>query len=232
MQKFICSLILAFAGFGFTESIHADLVLDNYTNGLPLVQIGAGTATGTTVGGTIFGGVRNESLTVRSLGGLGLFGVASFGSGGVSVGQTAQDQIFGSFTYSNFSSTDFTINGFDRFRLRFNSTNAPTSVPGVISVTVTSGANTSTAFASLPALASVPDSGYVFFSQFSGVDFTSVDSVSFGFDFAGNPGGTFTMSGFALTAIPEPSSIGMAALLVGGVCCFRRRRRSPSRFAK
>lgn len=230
MYKLVCFLVLAIAGFGLNKAAQADLVIDNYSNGSPLVQFGAGTITRTTIGGGIFGGERAESLTVRNLGGLGFFGIAGFGANGVSVGQSVQDQIYGSFSYSNFSPTDFTIDGFNRFRLRFSSSNSATPVPGVISITVTSGASTSTAYTIQPASTGLPNSSYVFFNQFSGVDFTNVDSVTFGFDFAGNPGRAFAMTGFALTAIPEPASFTVAIMLIGGTC-FRRKRRTAKRVA-
>ena len=216
--------VFAIAVFGLNDSVRADLVIDNYQTGTPLVQLGAGTATRTTAGSGILGGQREESLTVRDLGGLGFFGIAGFGPGGVSVAQAVNDQITGSFTYDNFSSIDFTSNGYNRFRLHFSGSNSPTPVPGVISVTVTSGANSSTVFADLPPTSALPNSSYVFFSEFSGVDFANVDSVSFGFDFAGNPGRSFALQRFNLTAIPEPSLTGLAALLIGVVCLRRRRR--------
>lgn len=224
MHKALCIFVIAFAGFGWSKSAFADLVIDNYQTGLPLLQLGAGTATRTTVASGILGGQRSESLTVRDLGGLGFLGIVGFGPGGASVTQAANDQITGSFTYDNISSIDFTVNGYNRFRLHFSGSNSPATVPGVISVTVTSGTNSSTVFADLPATSTLPNSSYLFFSEFSGVDFANVDSVSFGFDFAGNPGGSFAIQRFNLTAIPEPSTIGLAALVVGGVCCLRRRR--------
>jgi hypothetical protein len=220
MKSSVLGLVLGLLLAG-AQVAEADLVIDNFAAGSTLLQFGAGTTTGTTTGGVILGGERAESLTVRAGG---FFGIAGFGPGGVSVAQSVNDQIAGSFEYSNFSPIDFTANGFNKFRIRFQATSSSAPVTNALSVTVTSGASTSTAFFDLPGNSGLPAPTYVYFNQFSGVDFTNIDSVKLAFDFAGQPGHTFAISRFTLTAIPEPAT-GMLAVIGGcGIGLLRRRR--------
>ena len=57
----------------------AEIVVDNYTAGSTIAQFGPGTFNQTTVSGSILGGSRDDSLTVRNLGGNEFFGNSGWG---------------------------------------------------------------------------------------------------------------------------------------------------------
>lgn len=219
MKYWILVAVLATTA-GWNPGLQADIVIDNFSNGAILAQIGAGTINRTTAGGGIYGGNRDESLTVTIQGGNEVFGILGFGSGGLSVGQSINDEIFGSLTYNDFSSIDFTDGGVYRFRLDFSSSDSPFDLNDVMSITVTSGASSSTVMVDVPGNAALPGPTFVLFNDFSGVDFTQVDSIELGFDLAGFPGNDFGINGF-VAAIPEPSFIGLALMVIGG-CLWRR----------
>ena len=87
-----------------------------------------------------------------------------------------------------------------------------------------SGAFSDTVAFDVPANSGLPGYVIVNFSDFSGVDFTSVDSIELGFDFASAAGAEVTIDNFfAANGVPEPSAI----VIVIGVALFtsvRRRR--------
>ncbi len=207
-----------------TGILQADFVIDRLTAGSALFQFGAGTSTRSTVDAGILGGRRDESLTVRNQGGSEFFGVLGYNSNGMSVGQSVSDEIYGSLTWDNFSSIDFSAGGNDRFRLTFSSSDQNTDLADVVTVTVTSGASSASVSTAIPANAGLPRATLLDFSNFTGVDFTQVDSVTLAFDMAGFPGNDFGIRYFGVTAIPEPSAAWLGLLSISGWLMRRRTR--------
>ena len=100
---FAMALVIAFA---FAGQARADeVVIDTFDAGLNLFNSATGTtATQTTNSSTIFGGGRDESVTVP---GGDIFGLYSY-NGAWNVAQGATDEISGSLTYDNFTNFDLT----------------------------------------------------------------------------------------------------------------------------
>jgi hypothetical protein len=205
------------------QTLQADFIIDRYTVAPALLQFGPGTTTRTTVNGSIFGGSRDESLTVRNQGGSEFFGILGFGVNGLSVDQAAFDEIYGAINYDSFSAIDFTQGGQYRLRLKYASSGSVVDMNNVVSITVTSGANSATVATSVPGSGSLPGVKFLDFNQFAGVDFTQVDSVKFGFDLAGYQGQDFGLASLMVTAIPEPSVAWLTLMTVAGLSMRRRR---------
>ncbi len=224
MKKWI--LVAVFATIVWQAgNLRGDFVIDRFTAGSPLVQVGIGTLNRTTVDGGILGGERDESLTVRDQGGSELLGVLGYGPGRLVVGQSISDEIFGSLTYNNFSSIDFTAGGNQWLRLVFSSSDlANTEMTDVVTVTVISGASSASVVTSVPANSGLPYATLIDFNDFAGVDFTQVDSVELAFDMAGFAGNDFGIHYFGVTAIPEPS-LAWLGLMSAGAWMLRRRGR-------
>lgn len=204
---------------------NAEIIIDNYTAGTTLRQEGAGTTTQDTVDGSILGGQRRDSLTVTPQGNNDeFFGTVGF-NGALDVAQGSQDRIFGSATYNSFGTIDFTEMGAnDSFLLRFVSSDINAPLANVVSVTATSGINSSTQSVTVPANAGLPADILLSFSSFAGVDFTAIDSVSVNYDFAQNPGRDLEVGLFSATAsVPEPATGLLAGLVTLGLIGRRRR---------
>ncbi len=214
---------LTFLLFAFTASIlSAQTIIDDFSDGVPLIQLGMGTNLQTTLGGGILGGERDESLTV-GIGGT--IGTLAANNGNLIVQQGAADQISGSIVYDNFSGVDLTSSGFSSlFALDFVSSDASTPLTDVLSISVTSGGTTANNFVTVPDSSSL-GVATVDFASFTGIDFTSVDAISLNFDFATAPGRDFFINSFSTTAVPEPSSAVLCGLAVGGFLTRRRRNR-------
>jgi len=200
----------------------ADILIDDFNDGAALVQVGVGTSNFTTFGGML-GGERDESVTVTDQGGDEFLGALGF-SGFLQITQGADDEINGGLTYDNFSSFDLTDNGvLNSFELNFTGSDINSDLSGVISITAVSGANSSTQFITVPANSNLPQPGFLIFSDFAGVDFTQLDSISLNFDFASNAGRDLKIGSFSAVFIPEPSSLVLIGICMIG--CLNRRRR-------
>lgn len=204
----------------------ADILIDPYTVGDTLVQVGSGFTGQTTNHFSVLGGSRDSRLQVPDLGGSELFGLVGFG-GGLQLAQGNNDQIQGSLLYDNFATIDFTEGGANtNFALRIASTDMSAPINNAFWITVGSGGATSTVTFDIPANTDLADYVQIDFADFAGVDLATVDSVELGFDFAANPGAEVTISNFIATAgIPEPATVGFC-LALGTLVAVRRRRRS------
>lgn len=217
--------LAAIVGFAFiltfSTRCEADFVIDDYSVGDTLTQFSSGTASQTTHDKSILGGARDETLTVPDLGGSEFLGVIGYGPS-LQIAQGVNDEINGSFLYNDFGTIDLTDGGRRyAFQLSVITVNSATPITDAFSIRVTSGANSSIVGFDLPGNSSVPANVQVGFDQFSGVDFSALDSIELLFDLSGAPGTDLTIGSF--TAIPEPtSSVLLAATLVP--VCFRRRR--------
>jgi hypothetical protein len=210
------------------DCLQADLVIDSFTAGSRLTLTAPGTVSRTTTNYGILGGVRDASLTLPDLGGLELFGSLAFGRG-LQMDQGPSDQIRGSLVYDNFSSVDLTDAGLNtNFAIRVSTSNSPLPVFGALQLSVQSGQtdasadpSSSTVTFDIPAGNEVPAWIIVNFSEFSGVDFTDVNSIQLDYDFQGYPGTVLSFNSFISTAgIPEPQVArwmwpGIGMLLVG-----------------
>ena len=201
-------------------TLTADIVIDTFTQGDTLAQIGAGSSSRTTNHPSILGGSREATVSVPAGG---VFGLLSFGSG-LQIAQGSSDQIQGSLNYQGFSTIDFTENGSNtNFALSITQNGAIQPMNGVFSITVGSGGSDTQVFFDIPAVGT--DWVLVDFADFAGVDFTAVDSVQLGFDFTALPGGEVTINRFLVSqGIPEP---GMARICLALLTMsFMRRRRT------
>lgn len=224
-MKFTAITAIVFSLFLLPQTAHADIVIDDYTAGMTLTQMNVGTAMNTTMDASILGNNRDETVTVTDQGGGEFFGTIGF-SGALDVAQGSLDQINGSVGYSNFSDIDLTEGGLnDVFELRFLSSDINADLAGVVSVTATSGGSSATQFATVPANAGLPQSVYLNFGDFAGVNFNEIDSVSLNFDFANNPGRDIELGLFsATTLIPEPAGALFIGVCLAGWVQTRRRR--------
>lgn len=223
-MKFTSIFAVLFAVLIVPAATQAEIVIDSYTAGTTLTQFGLGTASQTTIDGSILGGERDESITVTDQGGSEFFGILGF-TGDLDVAQGSLDQVIGSVLYDNFGTLDLTQGGMnDSFELGFLSSDIDASITDVISVTVTSGTSTATRFVSVPPSSVLPKDVFVKFASFTGVDLTAVDAVELGFDFSSQPGRDFELGSFSVThSIPEPATGFLA--LVGMLALIGRRRR-------
>lgn len=205
-------------------ALQADIVIDTFDDGAPLVQVGAGTDTQISTGSGIYGTDRNESLTVRDLGGAESLASLTYG-GEFSIGMGSNDQAFGSLLWDGFSNVDFTEAGTnDRFALEVVSNDVDAILSNVMSIRATSGATTVTQGFDIAASSTLPSVVTVSFSDFAGVDFTQLDSVELLFDFQVHPGRDIEFSYFTATAVPEASHLMMLSFAVAGWCTRRRRK--------
>ncbi|MFK7765670.1 MAG: PEP-CTERM sorting domain-containing protein [Mariniblastus sp.] len=216
---FLAIVVLLCASF---SNSHADILIDSFTDGNPLTKFGVGSASGSTTASSILGGQRDESLTVRNLGGDEFFGAFGFG-GEWSVGQGSNDQMFGELVYDDFTSFDLTDGGMNsRFSIGFQTSDTTDPIPDVLSVTAISGATSATQFLTIPSNTAAPAELLVDFSQFGGVNFTQLDSIRLDVDFGPSQAGRdFEISRFS--AVPEPATAGVVGL--GGLFVLLRRRR-------
>jgi hypothetical protein len=222
MKDFLFALLLVSIS---STAVDADIFIDNYDAGTTLTQTFAGNNTKTTVDGGILGGSRDESITVRDLGGSEFFGALGF-NGDFTISQGDDDQSFGSLTYNDFAAFDITDGGSnDRFNIGFVNNEVDSVLTDVFSITAVSGANSFTETFSVPASSSLPSTVAIDFSSFTGVDFTQLDSVQLAFDFATVPGSGVSLSSFsASSAVPEPTSILVLGVMSTGLMLRRRRR--------
>lgn len=206
----------------FTSTATANITIDEYTAGSTIARFTAGTSNQFSFSGDILGGQRNDSLTLRDLGGDQFFGIMGF-NGNAQIAQGTLDQVFGSMVYSNFADIDLT-DGHENYAFRVSVTgvNSATPLSDVLSITVNDGINTSTVGFDLPGSPDVPTDVHVRFDLFAGIDFTSVDSIELAFDFQTAPGNTISIGGFY--AVPEPGQA--AFLFVAATAWFGRRRRA------
>ncbi|MGI9519450.1 MAG: hypothetical protein ACR2NP_20530 [Pirellulaceae bacterium] len=224
-MKFTAMTAIVFSLFLLPQTARADVVIDDYSAGTPLTQLGIGSALNTTIDASILGSNRDETVTVTDQGGGEFFGTIGF-SGAMDVAQGSLDQINGSVGYSNFSDIDLTQGGFnDVFELRFLSSDINADLAGVVSVTATSDGSSATQFATVPSNAGLPQSVYLNFTDFVGVDFMNIDSISLNFDFANNPGRDVELGLFSATnSIPEPIGTLIIGVCLAGWLQTRRRR--------
>ena len=216
-HRHYCSLIFCAIVVFVTSDAKAEIVIDDYTAGSVLAQFGAGTNTQMTLNGSILGGTRISMLNVPSLGGSEFFGVIGF-TGFANIAQGANDRVNGSFLYDNFGSIDLTQGNNFAFDLINVSVDSAATLANAMTITVGSGASTASHSFDLPGGTSTIR---VTYDNFAGIDFTNVDSIELGFDFATFPGVDMSIGQFV--AIPEPSSFALAAL-AGSLFMFRRRR--------
>lgn len=200
----------------------ADITIDNYSAGSILAQFGAGTNSKQTNDGSILGGQRDETVTVVNPNGF--FGTIGFGSQ-MSIAQGTSDQINGSLTYNNFGTIDLTSGGNSRFSLNVLSSDLNQAIPGVLSITAATAGSTATQALTVPASSGLPQTIHANFSDFAGIDFSQVTSLSLNFDFQDAPGRDISVGSFSATsAVPEPGSLTLlAGLAMIGIA--RRRRR-------
>jgi len=215
---------LTFLIFGFATSIlSAQIIIDDFNSGAPLVQQGPGTNTQIIFGPGILGDQRDETVTAQFIGTL------AANNGALIVQQGPTDQISGSIVYDDFPVVDLTSGGqSSSFALDFVSSDAPTPLSNVLSIIVTSGGNSATSFVTVPSTNNL-GVATVDFASFSGVDFTSVDSISLVFDFATEPGRDFSIDTFETVAtVPEPTGFGLCCLVAIGNLLRRRRTQQSS----
>ena len=222
MKKLMSSLAIL-SLLVFSVSAQASIVqIDTFTAGNNLSQFGAGTNTQTTTDSSILGGARDESVTVRNLGGDEVFGLYSYGNGW-NVAQGVDDQIFGGLTYDNFTDFDLTSNGSaTTFAIDVTSFDSTTPVQDVIDIVVESNGITQSVGVDFPGNTTLPSTVLVSFSDFTNIDFTQVDSIGLEIDFQDDPGRDFEISNFR--TVPEPSSAVLGLGLLGGFFLRRRRK--------
>lgn len=223
MKKFIASLailsLVLFAG-----RVNADeILIDTFSAGNLLQQFGAGTNTQTTNDASILGGTRDETLTVRNLGGVESFGLFNY-VGEWNVAQGSQDEILGGLRYDGFNDVDFTDGGTNtRFALDVTSTDAASPLVGVMELVVESNGNVETVGFDLPANTSLPETVSIQFSDYTTIDFTQIDAIELNFDFDGEPGRDFRVDNLR-AAVPEPTGAVVGLGLLGGFLLRRRRK--------
>lgn len=221
---------LLFAVIVTSSSIHAAIIIDDYSAGDPMAQFGAGTTPDSTNDpGSILGDTRDASITVRDLGGVEDHGTLTF-TDDVSIGQGSEDQIKGALTYDGFSNYDMSQGGANtRFLLTVVSSDSAVPLTEVVSLTVVSGGNVDKEFITIPSaaeLAGGPKSVYLDFDAFETVDFESLDSIILAFDFENHPGRDVKLAIFGATSsVPEPSG-GVLLSVMGLLALLRHRRRS------
>ena len=216
----IASFILV-AG-SFAPVALGDITIDEYTAGSTIARFTAGTSNQITLSGSILGGQRNDSLTLRDLSGDEFFGILGF-NGNAQIGQGTADRVYGSMLYNNFADIDLTAGSTNyAFSLEVDGVDSALPLSNVFSITVNDGVNSSTVGFDLPGSVDVPAEVLIRFDQFAGVDFSSIDSISLAFDFLGAPGQDVSIAGFH--AVPEPSQATL--LLIGVVAWMGRRRRA------
>jgi len=214
---------------GVTETASGSIVIDNFSAGNTLSQFGTGTNNQVTIDSSIFGGSRIDSLTVRDLGGDEFFGAIGFG-GDFSIGQGSDDQIFGSLNYVGFKDADLTEGGFnDQFAFTFVANDLDAPLANVFQILVTSNGVSQIVNIDVPPGSQLPDTVNVGFDQFSGIDFTQIDSIQLLFDFQSQPGRDFVLSSFSAIgggnsggAVPEHSSAIVLAIACGTLAMRRR----------
>jgi len=208
--------------FMFSSAANAQLIIDDFDTGETLFQLGVGDLTQTTAAAEILGAQRIDSISVPAVPGAGN-GVLGFNNSNLSVGQGSSDQVVGSVFYDALAGFDLTDGGtLGAFLLDITSSDDNAlPINDVLEISVGANGTTTSQSVTIPAIAQPV---FVNFSEFTGVDFTSVDSLAIGFDFANDPGGDFTIGSFEVVgAVPEPSSLcllSMASLVFVG----RRRR--------
>ena len=218
---------LAFLVVGLSTSLlSAQVVIDDFNqSGVTLSQVLVGTATQTVADAGILGGARDDSLSVVPVdSGNEFIGFLGFANGNLTLSQGAEDEVAGALVYDNLNGVDLTASGTNtQFLVDFFSSDAPTTLSNILSISVTSGSNTATSFIDVPSASNLGDST-IDFANFAGVDFTSVDSIALEFDFASSPGRDFAINTFSVaSAVPEPSSAVVCCLVAAGMLVRRRR---------
>ena len=210
--------------------LNASILIDSFTAGNTLSQFGAGGNSQTTISRTILGNERRDSINVRQQNGDEFFGILGFG-GELSVGQGANDTVFGSVSYSNFRRFDLTQAGAnDHFVLNFQANDLDIGLSDVLRLVVHSNGQVREIDVDIPASSSLPSAVQVGFDEFARIDFSEVDEIELAFDFAKFAGRDFVISSFGVAgglgsdaAIPEPASA-VFAIALGGLVAMRRRR--------
>ena len=218
---------LAFLLVGFSTSLlSAQIVIDDFNQSVStLTQILPGTSTQTIADAGIFGGTRDDSLSVVPVAsGNEFIGFLGFSNGNLTLSQGSEDEVFGALVYDDFTAVDLTSAGQNSvFSVDFISSDATTPLTNTLSISVTSGSSTATSFVQVPTVNNVGEVT-LNFSNFAGIDFTSVDSVELGFDFSSAPGRDIAINSFAVaSAVPEPSSAAIFCLVASGLLIRRRR---------
>ena len=206
--------VVALATLAICQPVTANIMIDTYTAGDTLVQVGSGFTGQTTNHPGILGGERDTVLTVPAGGSLG----AIIFDGDLQIVQGNNDEISGNFLYDNFGTIDLTESGINtNFALNIDTTDLTASINNAFWITVVSDGSSSTVNFDVPTNPQYAHHITIDFTDFAGVDMTAVDSVELGFDFAGNPGAQLTIQNFFVAnGVPEPSTIifgaGMAML--------------------
>ena len=223
------SLFTLFSLVVFSSTATAQIVIDDFTDGSAIAQFTVGaTVSQTTTGAGILGSQRVDTLTVPAVP-MAFMGLVGFNvNGDLSVGQGPSDEISGSLVYDALAGFDLTGGGtLNAFQLNFTSSDSSIlPIVGSLTLSATSGGTTASQLVDIPPFAVLPAPAVpvvVQFADFSGLDFSSVDSVSLSFDFADNPGTDFSLASFeAVEAVPEPGSL--ALLSMASLVLLRRRR--------
>lgn len=196
-------------------AVQAQLVVDSFGYGNPnisMTSLGSSNIVETTLT-EVLGGTRDSTLTTTVLGAgsadLFTFGGALQWANGPSYVSSA------TMVYDNFTDVDLTVGGGNQYiEAIFTFIDQNT----VLDITLDDGVNSFTR--SLTATVGGAQTLYFNFSEYTGVDETSIDKITV--KLSGQPGGDATLDLVQATGIPEPST--MALLSLGLVALARRRR--------
>jgi hypothetical protein len=221
----IISALAAIVAASFTAQLASALVIDTFTDQQSVLQTGVGTTSNTVVAPGALGGFRFGSVNVTAGAGAGSISVNNVIPGAVAVSSNAGVNANFNIAYGTSAplAADLTVGG-NAFLIQVLSSDIG-SVNN--SLTITTGAASSTAAFTVPSLVgqtggpATPYSILVPYSSFVGTaSFTNVSTIDIDLNTPSN--GDWAVQYFATASVPEASSVGLLAPI--GLLLARRRR--------